>query len=86
MNGCAIFILNLFLGWTIIGWIIALVWAFCQDVQQVEILNNAEEENEDPIIMDKYLELEKLAGLKEKGIITEEDFIAQKNRILGTKE
>ena len=24
----AIFILNLLLGWTIIGWIVALVWAF----------------------------------------------------------
>ena len=24
----AIFILNLFLGWSLIGWIISLVWAF----------------------------------------------------------
>jgi hypothetical protein len=28
----AIFVLNLFLGWTMIGWIIALVWALKQDV------------------------------------------------------
>ena len=27
-NSPAILILNLLLGWTIIGWIIALVWAF----------------------------------------------------------
>jgi len=27
-----IFVLNLFLGWTMIGWIIALVWALKQDV------------------------------------------------------
>lgn len=26
-----IFVLNLFLGWTAIGWIIALVWAFGSD-------------------------------------------------------
>lgn len=26
-NGCAIFVLNLFLGWSLIGWVIALVWA-----------------------------------------------------------
>ena len=28
----AIFLLNLFLGWSVIGWIVALVWAFKNDV------------------------------------------------------
>jgi len=28
INSTAISILNLLLGWTVIGWIIALVWAF----------------------------------------------------------
>lgn len=27
-NGLAIFVLNLLLGWTFIGWAIALIWAF----------------------------------------------------------
>ena len=27
-NAAAIFVLNLFLGWSVLGWIIALVWAF----------------------------------------------------------
>jgi len=31
----AIFLLNLFLGWSVIGWIIALVWAVKQDVHAV---------------------------------------------------
>ena len=30
-NAGGIFVLNLFLGWTGIGWIIALIWAVCTD-------------------------------------------------------
>ncbi len=30
-NTTAIVVLNLFLGWTLIGWIIALVWATTKD-------------------------------------------------------
>jgi len=30
-NTGAIFILNLFLGWCLIGWVVALVWAFTKD-------------------------------------------------------
>ena len=30
-NRNAIFILNLLLGWTVIGWIIALIWASTKD-------------------------------------------------------
>lgn len=30
-NGGAIFVLNLFLGWTFIGWVVALVWAVKKD-------------------------------------------------------
>ena len=28
----AIFLLNLFLGWSVVGWFVALVWAFKHDV------------------------------------------------------
>jgi Superinfection immunity protein len=28
LSGLAIFLLNLFLGWTLIGWLIALIWSF----------------------------------------------------------
>ena len=34
----------------------------------------------------KYDELEKLADLKNKGVISEEEFIAEKRKILGTDE
>lgn len=31
----AILVLNIFLGWTLIGWVVALVWALKQDVPVV---------------------------------------------------
>jgi hypothetical protein len=31
----AIFLLNFFLGWTVIGWVVALVWAAKQDAPVV---------------------------------------------------
>ena len=30
-NSYAILLLNLLLGWTLIGWVVALVWAACKD-------------------------------------------------------
>jgi hypothetical protein len=30
-NKEAIFILNIFLGWTFIGWLVALIWALTKD-------------------------------------------------------
>ena len=33
-NGAAIFLLNLFLGWTLLGWVVALIWATTKDVSQ----------------------------------------------------
>jgi len=30
-NAMAITVLNLFLGWTIIGWVVSLVWALTDD-------------------------------------------------------
>jgi len=30
-NGNSIAVLNLFLGWTFLGWVVALVWAFKND-------------------------------------------------------
>lgn len=35
-NTSAILILNLFLGWTLIGWVVALVWATTQDRIQTD--------------------------------------------------
>lgn len=68
----AITVLNLFLGWTLLGWVIALVWA-CSKQEKVII------QNEKASLTD---ELVKLAELKDKGILTEEEFNAKKKQIL----
>jgi hypothetical protein len=39
LDSTAIFVLNLFLGWTFIGWVIALIWAVKKF--EVKIKNSA---------------------------------------------
>lgn len=77
-NGCAISVFNLFLGWTVIGWIIALVWACMTDSKPTVIQNNIEEKTEKSI----QEQIEELAELKDKGLITQEEFEKKKSQIL----
>ena len=37
-NTVAIFVLNLFLGWSIIGWVIALIWAVAADDKKIPVV------------------------------------------------
>ena len=64
-------IINLFLGWSLLGWVVALVWA-CME-------NNTKSEN---ISGNKYENLSKLQKLKEDGIISEEEFEKEKSKLL----
>ena len=38
----AIFILNALLGWTVLGWIVALVWSFTGDIEEDNSANHSE--------------------------------------------
>ena len=40
-SAVGVFFLNLFLGWTFIGWVGALIWALSADRQPTIIVNNA---------------------------------------------
>lgn len=72
-NEGAIGLLNFFVGWTFIGWVICLVWA---------------SSNQEPIIVEKdnssnkYDDLDKLQKLKENGTLNEEEFEIEKQKIL----
>ena len=69
----AIFILNLFAGWTILAWIIALVWAFIKpksvsNIQQIQ--------------MSSADELMKYKNLLDSGVISQEEFDQKKKDLL----
>jgi len=34
-NNAAIFVLTLFLGWTILGWVVALIWGFTDNTKEI---------------------------------------------------
>lgn len=77
-DGSSIFLLNLLLGWTLIGWVAALVWS-ASSIKNTEpaIRTAVEPEN-------KYEQLEKLGSLKDKGLITESEFELEKTKLLNS--
>ena len=72
----SIVLLNIFLGWTLIGWVAALVWAASAIPPIEPIRVKASEEG------DKYQRLEKLAELKDRGAITQQEFDCEKAKLL----
>ena len=72
----AIFALNLFLGWSLLGWVATLVWSLTNPNPSAPVvINQAAGSMAD--------ELVKLADLRDKGILTEEEFQAKKAALLG---
>lgn len=74
----SIVLLNIFLGWTLIGWVVALVWSASAipPVEQIRIKITDEPKP------DRYQQLEKLGSLKERGLISEDEYQAEKTRLL----
>lgn len=83
-NTTAIVVLNFFLGWSLIGWIVALVWAVSKDnkPQNIVISNNTNATKEDKNSINHLDQLEKLKKLLDDGVITFEEFEKQKGKIL----
>lgn len=73
-NFSTIFIINLFFGWTLIGWVVALIFAFSDSKPTVVVQNNDK--------ASKYDQLEKLNQLREKGVISTEEFIIEKEKLM----
>ncbi len=80
-NFLAICVLNFLLGWSFIGWIIALIWSLSSvnNTQKVIIQNQPQ-----PSVVkseDNYDKLEKLKKLLDQGAITQEEFDAKKKEL-----
>ena len=69
----AIFVVNLFLGWSLLGWVVALAWSLTNPTK--EIINNQPPQSAAD-------EIQKLASLKEQGLLTDEEFTNKKSEIL----
>ena len=70
-----IFVLNFFLGWTVIGWVVALSWAAGSDKA-----NEGKEKLANHVSVAD--ELTKLSQLHKDGVIKADEFEAQKKAIL----
>ncbi len=66
----AIFILNLFAGWTILAWVIALIWACTVSKVKIEAITSIPDE------------LKKYKDLLDAEVITQEEFEAEKKKLL----
>jgi hypothetical protein len=85
----SIFLLNLFLGFTVIGWVVALVWAYTKDPKM--IVNDSKSASQkasdasDLLIEKKrelYKDLESIKSLFDQNIISEEAYNEQKDSLL----
>ncbi|MGO0686835.1 superinfection immunity protein [Pseudomonas fulva] len=80
-NRVSIMLLNFFLGWTVLGWIASLIWSVSSGGKPISV--NIEQTSAAPSKpVEPYQELEKLAALKERGHITDEEFDIEKRKIL----
>jgi hypothetical protein len=77
-NVGAIFMLNLFLGWTFLGWVVAIIWAFTVDNDpQPQIVYEKPKANKD-----KFDKLKRLKELADSGAITPSEYEIEKQKIL----
>lgn len=82
-NVTSLTIVNIFFGWTFLGWVIALAWAFSDNIKDINGNNDKKDTVGNKIDQsNKLKELKGLADLKDKGILTEDEFEKEKKKIL----
>lgn len=88
-NMTPVVLVNIFLGWTLIGWVAAMVMAYRNnEPQKVELVYPNEpyeprQRHETPASKPSVAdELKKLADLKQQGLLSDEEFNQQKSKLL----
>jgi hypothetical protein len=76
-NATAIFVLNFFLGWTFVGWIVALVWACTQDSRPTVINNHVSTAT--PRNLNEQLAI--LNKMRDMGKITNDEYWEETKRL-----
>jgi len=71
-----IILVNIFLGWTLIVWLLCLVWAYSGPDNSQPVKKSK------PIQNNLSDEITKLSELKQKGLITEDEFQQGKEKLL----
>ena len=75
-NKGTILLLDFLIGWTFLGWVGCLVWAFLDNDQNTTMSTPVNASN------NKYEDIEKLMKLKESGALTEIEFEIEKQKLL----
>lgn len=81
----AIIVLNILAGWTFLGWLVAIVWSFTSpNAPASPPVRPAAETSRTGSSSHGNVadQLEKLAQLKEKGILDDEEFAREKAKLL----
>ena len=73
----SIFLVNLLLGWTLIGWLVAIMWSTSGPDSSRRVREITQQPG-----LDKYQTLDLLGSLKERGLITDEEFQREKHKVL----
>ncbi|UHC81657.1 superinfection immunity protein [Pseudomonas sp. NIBR-H-19] len=71
-NKTPVLLMNLFLGWTLVGWVVALVWS-ASAIKKGPSADNSSS---------KYSDLERLGEMRAKGLLTEAEFESEKLKLL----
>ncbi|MFD1466988.1 superinfection immunity protein [Hymenobacter caeli] len=80
-NEMAIFWLNLLLGWSLIGWVVALVWAVSKDTPVPIAASQVIVPIPTPTPLDLAERTAQLKQLRDQGLLTQEEFMQQISRL-----